>query len=52
MFSSILSECDLKLSDIGKAGFIARIKEFAGSKARLEKIAKQHKLPMERVGQR
>ncbi|EDV44199.1 uncharacterized protein Dana_GF16142 [Drosophila ananassae] len=46
---SILSECDLKLSDIGKAGFIARIKEFAGSKTKLEKIAKQHKLPMERL---
>ncbi|XP_017099980.2 uncharacterized protein YdcI [Drosophila bipectinata] len=46
---SILSECDLKLTDIGKAGFIARIKEFAGSKAKLDKMAKQHKLPMERL---
>ncbi|KAH8382830.1 hypothetical protein KR009_005490 [Drosophila setifemur] len=46
---SILADCDLKLSDIGKAGFIARIQEFAASKAKIDRVAKQHKLPMERL---
>ncbi|XP_017131367.1 uncharacterized protein YdcI [Drosophila elegans] len=46
---SIVGECDLKLTDIGKAGFIARIKEFAASQSKLDRIAKQHKLPMERL---
>ncbi|KAI8045640.1 hypothetical protein M5D96_001823 [Drosophila gunungcola] len=39
----------MKLTDIGKAGFIARIKEFAASPSKLDRIAKQHKLPMERA---
>ncbi|XP_017082655.1 S1 RNA-binding domain-containing protein 1 isoform X2 [Drosophila eugracilis] len=46
---SIVSECELKLSDVGKAGFIATIKQFAESEAKLDRIAKQHKLPMERL---
>ncbi|EDW38811.1 GL13731 [Drosophila persimilis] len=46
---TILGECDLKLSDIGKASFIARIKEFSASKTKLDRIAKQHKLPMDRL---
>ncbi|XP_043652839.1 uncharacterized protein YdcI isoform X1 [Drosophila teissieri] len=46
---SIVGECDLKLSDVGKAGFIASIKQFAASRPKLNRIAKQHKLPMERV---
>ncbi|XP_017007452.2 uncharacterized protein YdcI [Drosophila takahashii] len=46
---SIVGECDLKLSDVGKAGFIAGIKKFAESQSKLDRIAKQHKLPMERL---
>ncbi|EDV54119.2 uncharacterized protein LOC6555134 [Drosophila erecta] len=46
---SIVGECDLKLSDVGKAGFIASIKQFAASQSKLDRIAKQHKLPMERL---
>ncbi|KAH8357199.1 hypothetical protein KR084_009263 [Drosophila pseudotakahashii] len=46
---SIVGECDLKLSDVGKAGFIASIKKFAESQSKLDRIAKQHKIPMERL---
>ncbi|XP_022216719.2 S1 RNA-binding domain-containing protein 1 [Drosophila obscura] len=46
---TIVAECDLKLSDIGKFSFIARIKEFAESKTKLDRIAKENKLPMERL---
>lgn len=46
---SIVGECDLKLSDVGKAAFIASIKQFASSQPNLDRIAKQHKLPMERL---
>ncbi|KAH8243344.1 hypothetical protein KR032_006618 [Drosophila birchii] len=46
---SIVAECDMKLKDIGKASFIARIKEFAASQTKLERMAEQHKLPMERL---
>ncbi|XP_033162308.1 uncharacterized protein YdcI [Drosophila mauritiana] len=46
---SIVGECDLKLTDVGKASFIASIKQFASSQPNLDRIAKQHKLPMERL---
>ncbi|XP_020814102.1 S1 RNA-binding domain-containing protein 1 [Drosophila serrata] len=46
---SIVAECDMKLKDIGKANFIARIKEFAASQPKLDSMAKKHKLPMERL---
>ncbi|XP_016938154.3 uncharacterized protein YdcI [Drosophila suzukii] len=46
---SIVGECNLKLSDVGKAAFIASIKKFAESRSNLDRIAKQHKIPMERL---
>ncbi|KAH8337435.1 hypothetical protein KR059_010013, partial [Drosophila kikkawai] len=46
---SIVAECDMKLTDIGKASFIKRIKEFAASQANLDRMAVKHKLPKERL---
>ncbi|XP_030573759.1 S1 RNA-binding domain-containing protein 1 [Drosophila novamexicana] len=46
---AILQECELKLSDIGKASFMQRIKEFSKSQHNLEQLAEQHKLHMERL---
>ncbi|XP_068155650.1 S1 RNA-binding domain-containing protein 1 [Drosophila tropicalis] len=46
---TIIGECDLKLSDIGKANFISRIKEFSLSQKNLERMSEQQKLPMERL---
>ncbi|XP_016960447.1 uncharacterized protein YdcI [Drosophila biarmipes] len=46
---SIVGECNLRLSDVGKAAFIASIKQFSESQSKLDRIAKQHKLPMERL---
>ncbi|ALC46088.1 CG31156 [Drosophila busckii] len=46
---AIIQQCDLKLSDIGKASFMLRIKELAQQQSTLQQLAAAHKLPLERV---